>query len=101
VNDQGGGSGAVTDAELLREVQAVVQKVLRTAVPDARADLIEDGLIDSLAFIDLLYALEGAFGLQIPIERISFDDFRTVTAMAAMVDRERKSPHTAGGNDPT
>lgn len=44
-------------------------------------DLIESRLIDSLSFVEFLYVLQEASGLQIDPEGIDLNDIRTLDAM--------------------
>ena len=47
------------------------------------ADLLEEGILDSLAMIDLLEGLE-ALGIQIQPTRVPRDAFRTVEGLRAL-----------------
>ena len=58
---------------------------LHLPVPDAAADLIADGTLDSLVFVDLLFRLEKEFGLRFAIETIEADELRSVRSIAEFV----------------
>lgn len=49
-------------------------------------DLIESGLLDSLAFIELIEALEDAFDVEIQLTQVPGKTWRSLKAIAAMVE---------------
>jgi acyl carrier protein len=62
---------------------AFVLDFLRSRRPDLvdldhDFDLIDSRIINSLMFVEFLYRLEEATGQEIPLERVSPDDFRTI-----------------------
>ena len=57
------------------------------ASPDT--DLIEEGLLDSLTFVDLVFRLETHYGVQVPIETVDIEDFRRVSGIAQVIVRGR------------
>jgi acyl carrier protein len=72
---------AVTD-----RVQRLFVETLNLQVPSPETDLIEGGLLDSLALVELLFALEREFGVSIPLEELDIDSFRSVRTIAEFVD---------------
>jgi methoxymalonate biosynthesis acyl carrier protein len=68
-----------------------ISELLRTSVsievssPDL--DLIENGLLDSLTFVEILLSVEEEFGIEIGVDGFEIDDFRTVRKIAAFVSR--------------
>lgn len=54
-------------------------------IPSIDTDLIAEGLLDSMVFVDLIMHLEQTFETSISIEDIELDQFRTVTQMAAFI----------------
>lgn len=50
---------------------------------DPELDLIENRILDSLAFVNFLYLLEEATGREIDLEEVSPADFRTISAIRA------------------
>ena len=48
---------------------------------DPDQNLIESGLIDSLSFIELIYVIEGASGIEIDFDSIQLADFETLNAI--------------------
>ena len=57
---------------------------LTIEVPGPDVDMIETGLLDSLALVTLMYELEQRCGISIPFERLEVDDFRTVRSIARL-----------------
>jgi acyl carrier protein len=56
-------------------------------VPDQDMDLLTGGLVDSLAFVELLLAVEQEFGVEIDINELELDDFRSIARIASLVAR--------------
>lgn len=71
-----------------------VLRVLREECPEidflSSDTLVEDGILDSLAITAIIGALTLEFGIVIPYEEITEDNFNSVRAMAALVERLRK-----------
>ena len=60
-------------------ISAVIQiftNQLAIAVPDADTDLIDGGLLDSLAMVSLIAQLEIDFGFTVNFEQLDLEDFR-------------------------
>jgi acyl carrier protein len=58
---------------------------------DARADLIESRVLDSLRFVEFLYFIEERTGQEISLEDVSPEDFRTVEAIVTRFFNEEVS----------
>lgn len=56
---------------------------------DAQAPLLELHIIDSAAIFDLVHYLQDNYRITVPLPEISPQNFRTVGAIAALVDRLR------------
>jgi acyl carrier protein len=66
----------------------VVVEFLRSKNPDLdtidpELDLIESRILDSLQFVEFMLLLEEATGHEIPLEQVSAEDFRTLSAIRA------------------
>lgn len=48
---------------------------------DQDYDLIENGLIDSLSFVEFVFIIESTSGKSINMENIDVDDFRSISAI--------------------
>jgi len=71
----------------------VVERVLRLFgdellidVGSATTDLIETGLLDSLALVELIAAIEQEFQVDLALDALDIDAFRTVESIAAFVE---------------
>lgn len=53
-------------------------------------ELIDDGILDSLTITGIIATLSMEFGIVIPYEEIVEENFNSVAAMAAMVERLSK-----------
>jgi D-alanine--poly(phosphoribitol) ligase subunit 2 len=67
------------------KVLEVFRQVLGIEVPSPDTDLIEMGLLDSLALVTLVVELEQRCSISIPFETLDVDDFRTVQSIARML----------------
>jgi acyl carrier protein len=55
---------------------------LNLEVTSVGTDLVEEGVLDSLTFVELLVCLEQEFGTAIPIDAIEIDNFKTIARIA-------------------
>lgn len=70
---------------LCDQVGTIFRNDLHINPPTIETNLIETGLLDSLAFIDLLVHLEKTFGLKITLENLEIDQFHSIATIAAFV----------------
>jgi len=52
-------------------------------------DVIRSGLLDSLTFVDLMLRLQEVFGVQIDLDEVELDDFRTARSISGFLIRRR------------
>lgn len=86
------------DPVLYDEIITIFLERLNVTVPSLEADLIASGVLDSLALVELLLQIESRYGIQVSLERLDFEDFRSVTSIASFIAREGSSarePHAA------
>jgi acyl carrier protein len=76
----------VAGSPTTERVHRLFVETLSTQPPSVDADLIDSGLLDSLALVELLFALEREFGLSIPLEELDIETFRTVRSIADYVE---------------
>lgn len=74
------GSGSLHEA-----IERVFTEHLALEVPAADTDLFEAGLVDSLALVQLILALEQTFKVTIPLREIDLDRLRSVDAIAELI----------------
>jgi acyl carrier protein len=74
------------------EHEVVVERVLRLFgelsidVASPTTDLIETGLLDSLALVELIAAIEQEFHVDLALDTLEIDAFRSVESIAAFVE---------------
>ena len=78
--------GPFASAERIGEL---VRDTLGVLPPGFDVDLIETGLIDSLALVTLIAELELEYDIQFPLESFDVEDFRTLERMAGVVNATR------------
>lgn len=70
-------------------VQRLFVETLNVEVPSPDTDLIEGGLLDSLALVELLFALEREFAVTIALENLDIDVFRSIRSIAEFVENTK------------
>ena len=70
---------------LIGQLATLFADVTGSNPPDRDADLIEGGVLDSLALVELLFAIEQELGIVIPAERLEIERFRTLARLAELV----------------
>ncbi len=73
------------DAPITQRVVELIRDVLQVDVPAPDTDLVDAGLIDSLALITLITELEREFAMQVSMDEFDLSRFRTAEQMAAVV----------------
>ncbi len=78
-----------TVQERIANVQEAIAKLfvakLKLDVPSVDTDLFETGVLDSLAFVELLVHLEAEFGVKVSIEALDIEHFRSIGTIAEFV----------------
>jgi D-alanine--poly(phosphoribitol) ligase subunit 2 len=67
-------------------VRLIFVETLNIQVPSDETDLIDGGLLDSLALVELLVEIEELFGVSIAVDGLDIDDFRTVRSITRVID---------------
>jgi methoxymalonate biosynthesis acyl carrier protein len=73
------------DPGVSERVQQLFLETLNVQVPSEEADLIESGLIDSLALVELLFAIEREFSVSLPLDDLEIENFRSVTRISEVI----------------
>ncbi|MBI3758423.1 MAG: acyl carrier protein [Deltaproteobacteria bacterium] len=68
-----------------QQITELLATHLHLEVPSAETDLLGSGLLDSLGLVELLALLEQEFDVQISLDELELDHFRTVATIAAFV----------------
>ena len=61
----------------------------RSLLPADGESLVDEGILDSFGLADLTAAVEEAYGIQIPDEDVSLENFETIDKIAAYVAARR------------
>jgi acyl carrier protein len=62
-------------------------KKLNLKVSSVDTDLVETGLLDSLALVELLAQLDETFGVSISTDDLELENFRSIASIAGLVDQ--------------
>lgn len=77
----------------IRNMRDELLRLLSTENPEidftASDELVDDGILDSLTIVSLIGTLSMEYGIDIPYEEIVPENFNSIDAMAAMVERLR------------
>ena len=79
------GGSAVSTPEVNERVKQIFVDALNIQVPSEDTDLIEGGYIDSLALVELLFAIEREFSVTVPLDELDIDNFRNVRRISELV----------------
>ena len=85
---------------LQKQILELLEKELHLAVPAVETDLFEAGIMDSLVFVDLLVQLERVFRINIDMEQIEIEDFKSVEAISIFVNRQLPYAESASRDRP-
>ncbi len=69
-------------------VESVVHGLFRDRLQldvEVDTDVIVDGMLDSLGFVQLLLALEETFGIKVDLSVLELDEFSSVASVARLV----------------
>lgn len=66
-------------------LMSLVESVLQVEAPARDADLIDGGLLDSLALVHLLAAIEDEFTIEVPLDEVELDRVRTIESLSDLV----------------
>ncbi len=72
-------------ASILDDVATIFSEELNLEIDSTDADLLESGAIDSLQLVELLFQIEQRFGIEISIDSLEIDNFRSIDAIAKFV----------------
>ena len=72
---------------LQQAVQQIFLESLSIEVPSPQHDLIESGMLDSLALVDLIYQIEARFGTEIDLETLDLEHWRSVASISEFLGK--------------
>lgn len=60
---------------------------LSLEVPAVDEDLVDTGILDSLIFVQLVFFIENEYGLEVSVEELEIDNFRTIEQIGKFINR--------------
>lgn len=69
----------------VERVSRLMLHVMHIEVESIDVDLIETGVLDSLALVELIFQIEREFGITIQLDEVSVERFRTVKGIADLL----------------
>jgi acyl carrier protein len=76
---------------LERRISTLFAEKVGIQVPSVETELIDTGLVDSLTFVEFLAHLEQEFGIQVSLEDLEIEQFRTIARIARFVAAKAQS----------
>jgi len=73
------------ERDLHAQIIKIFSEKLNLEVPSVDTDLVEGGILDSLAFVELLVCLEQEFVVEVPMDSFDIDNFRSIAKIAEFV----------------
>lgn len=75
----------MTEQEVIARIQRIFEEAFSVSAPAPQTDILETGLLDSLALVTLLFEIELQMGTEIPLESLELDDFSTIENIARLI----------------
>jgi len=72
-------------ATIERRIATLFAEKVGIQVPSVETELIDTGLVDSLTFVEFLAHLEQEFGIQVSLEDLEIERFRTIARISRFV----------------
>lgn len=66
-------------------IAAIFSDKLHIEVASSETDLMQSGLLDSLALVELLFHLEQELGIKITLESLELENFRSIARIAEFI----------------
>ena len=78
----------MTTAELRAEIYAYVKNEMNHSNDfDPEINIVEEGIVDSMAIVTLVQFLENSYGVTIEVEDINPENLKNVGAIANFIER--------------
>jgi acyl carrier protein len=68
------------------QLRSFFSEKLSVEVSSIDADLLQTGILDSLALVELLTYIEKEFGTEISLDDVAIEDFHSIAKIAEYVD---------------
>jgi acyl carrier protein len=83
-------------SEYIQRIHFIFSDVLLREVDSPKTDLLDTGILDSMALVELLLNLEQQFSLVIDITDVDLDNFRSIETIAELVATRQEQVVNAG-----
>jgi acyl carrier protein len=83
--------GGAPDEALVKQLRDLFREALNIEVASPDTDLIDAGILDSLALVELLFQIEQRFAIDLVVEDLEVDNFRTLVRLAAAIEQSGSS----------
>ena len=80
------------DTSIKTSLAKTIAERLGVTVPSFDTNLFETGIVDSLAFVNLLVEIESQFDIHVTLENLELENFQSIEAIAAFITRQRMLP---------
>lgn len=70
---------------LVVRVHEVLVEHLHIAVPTPDTDIVDSGALDSFALVELLVTIEEQFGVEVVIDELEVEHFRSARSIATLI----------------
>lgn len=80
---------------LRQEISELLAARLGLEVPAPDTDLFEAGVLDSMAFVELLLQLENRYGIHLDLSEIDLDEFRSLDKISQFIAARAPLPDRA------
>lgn len=78
------------DTSIQSHITTLFSEKLSLEVPSVETDLFKTGMIDSLGFVELLSQIEQEFDVQISLDDLEIDNFRSIAKIAEFISQRRE-----------
>jgi acyl carrier protein len=68
------------------QIARILSEKLHVDPPGETEDLIDAGILDSFAFIELLVNIEQAFGVRVELESLDLTHFRSIEKITSFIE---------------
>ncbi len=77
---------ATSNEVLHAQLKAFFSEKLSVEAPSADADLVQAGILDSLALVELLTYIEKEFEVEISLDGVEIEDFHSIARIAEYIE---------------
>jgi acyl carrier protein len=78
----------MTEQKITARIQRIFEETFSVSAPAPQTDIIEAGLLDSVALVTFLFEIELQFGMEVPLASLEIDDFRTIESIARLIGQD-------------